>query len=1840
MGEKPADIKILRAQIVKPDSGVSINLLDEQSTVTIFKEINIEENIFTPGVNGTLTFTESSQIGEMLPLTGGEQLLLDVETPDIENASKNLLFYVHGVTPVVDEVNMMMRGNIRDQEWIVEFGSYENLYSNYTVNSIFEENSNNFVGKIASDSEEDDEEGLVQYLADKFFNPNETNNSIEEMEIEPTGNSVWLKRNHMMYPFRKQVQQLSPIQLMNYVTERAISKSNSNATNYLFWQDFDRWHFKSVNQIIKDASESDSIRNYYVDTDRNLNLLDSFASFIVAKEYSPLEFMDGGAYLSTYERIDPDYDNAFLDFTSFYDSHRSTIIEYSYQEEKDNIEKIEGFPLIDDAFEFEVSDSVKKYDSLYGYFDESHFNDPKIRMRHDHTEYSQTYRPDKNHIEPNKSYNESLLWQPMFDQTDAKADVLKSIIEIKEELESNRVKLSFKKDLKEKWKTYECSVCCLRGIDDGSTGDISTNYNIVSAGTFTDTVDYDPANPDANDNGFISSYPLDDENSPYSITMGELFNLKQPDEITSILYQTSATVWSLERMAQSIQEQMQYCELYPKHSNIYFDVTYVNNDPFNDPAEATYLVDAYTNLHSGAYEWAGGASPLGSEPGQSTPPYADSVFHGIYQPSVGGVHLFPCTGCYEPTPRSEFPPGSPRHTINPETIPPGQTPEGDVDPENPGEPAFDDAFYFEPGIGTVRDGQSARKVLVTDIERQDDCILSWGPAAIRMYEKKAELVTAYANNLITAWGKFVDRKVFVQSKAPYLDVPSGLETSFENVKSIKRKNIRGSRYEVFAMKESLVEDVESSYDYFVSYADFAGGTSGIHPYYDQAVNTEIGSFNGLLSPNIILGGIDLDQEFTATNALVLPEAVANSSTMDFSRNAVHVFTEGQPRYFALSGINNTTLTSVFGHLGFLKANRNASIRYDVPYDGSGFFASGYFGGEPGGKAETLEEYLQYGIKTKNLYAHDHRIATPSFSPDYESIYYGIWSEANNPDFRGQNTSVATYLTSDYFGGPENIPQVQTITNFALGLGYHNTPFDVFFTPFLGTKNGLSTNRHITTYGPELYPESSGVTNPFAYYTGIEKAWDQDDLPRPPIGTSNLGDNTIDVDEFAKNLGMSNYGLSTNYDLDYYRSFGFPGEIIVSITPTKVSNSTTQPTINDPETSEDVESPSGDQGSGPEPEAPFGADRLTSSTDYTPGGAIFGEDVTYWDLDGHVTVKIEGISYFGGRGGQLGYNDYTNNGKKSPLHVDTGYVEYNVGPQYTNAYDNFPDGSGQSILTDYVNRSNWYTPSQDTFKSPRRFFAEVQSYIRIEFEQPIGLETLEDFPHGFIRDAGMEYYAPYIVQLTAGPFGRHSANYNMSVIGVDPYGFDIAVTRTDKWKDYLFESGTKPVLYPVSAVEAEAYDPINVFYRTVTEENQWAHISFNNLPIPGERLPSSWHSFKAPMSVVSPDVLFENYFQSSIWHNGDYESYMNPESYQGVAKKTIVDNGSYKRYGWNGSGFIKNGLVENFGMIWDYSEETYPPPEEQEEGDEFKPEDYIWKFDVSGESEYGVITPPENATTIDDVKLDDYIHDLERNFSGQFVVFARRAQNNSCSQYECANPDGPVIAPPDTGEDDYDPYIECPMQELRPDILEYERYLEDLELIENADDEDLPQLDSRLRNLSLLGELTEDDFKNPTAEEIAELQSQVNECDLIEEKLGESYLGCIYSDPKAPNSCRCPEQGENFIEYLEASRTYATFWETPNEAPLRRDAQMVQLTTQKAIGVLPGDLSLRPGSIINVVNPHGITNKHPRKRSSGRWLIGSIKHQIRLGSHIMGLTCFRDSTPQDPNDITEPVYTQE
>ena len=164
----------------------------------------------------------------------------------------------------------------------------------------------------------------------------------------------------------------------------------------------------------------------------------------------------------------------------------------------------------------------------------------------------------------------------------------------------------------------------MRGLDDGITGGASSDYNVVSAGTFTDTVNYDPNNPEANENGFISSYPFEQEDSFYNITMGELYNLKQPEELTSTLFQIDATLYSLQRMQQSIEEQISYCSQYPVFSNYWTDIDFletyfIRGNPEDEEEgglyqryQNFYFQQNITNgLHNGSYGWASAASPLG-----------------------------------------------------------------------------------------------------------------------------------------------------------------------------------------------------------------------------------------------------------------------------------------------------------------------------------------------------------------------------------------------------------------------------------------------------------------------------------------------------------------------------------------------------------------------------------------------------------------------------------------------------------------------------------------------------------------------------------------------------------------------------------------------------------------------------------------------------------------------------------------------------------------------------------------------------------------------------------------------------------------------------------------------------------------------------------------------------------------------------------------------------------------------------------------------------------------------------------------------------------------------------
>ena len=81
--------------------------------------------------------------------------------------------------------------------------------------------------------------------------------------------------------------------------------------------------------------------------------------------------------------------------------------------------------------------------------------------------------------------------------------------------------------------------------------------------------------------------------------------------------------------------------------------------------------------------------------------------------------------------------------------------------------------------------------------------------------------------------------------------------------------------------------------------------------------------------------------------------------------------------------------------------------------------------------------------------------------------------------------------------------------------------------------------------------------------------------------------------------------------------------------------------------------------------------------------------------------------------------------------------------------------------------------------------------------------------------------------------------------------------------------------------------------------------------------------------------------------------------------------------------------------------------------------------------------------------------------------------------------------------------------------------------------------------------------------------------------------------------------------------------------------MIQLGYQKANGVLPGDFSLKPGEVITVDIDPGEGSVYPDKRQAGRWMVTGASHLITSQSHLMQVTCRRDSVPNDLNDVNRP-----
>ncbi len=637
-----------------------------------------------------------------------------------------------------------------------------------------------------------------------------------------------------------------------------------------------------------------------------------------------------------------------------------------------------------------------------------------------------------------------------------------------------------------------------------------------------------------------------------------------------------------------------------------------------------------------------------------------------------------------------------------------------------------------------------------------------------------------------------------------------------------------------------------------------------------------------------------------------------------------------------------------------------------------------------------------------------------------------------------------------------------------------------------------------------------------------------------------------------------------------------------------------------------------------------------------------------------------------------------------------------------AADEITPGFDGDDYIDYKKSASLFNDDLSESVPPALSLEGMESFVRVEFSSPIGLESLKDFPEGFVNKPGSEYFLPYIVLLTAGPFGAEAAKANVSVIGQDPYGFDIAVKKTKNKDDFakmnLHDTGADPaftdscnvfstasswlrhaqnvMFYKPNSNHGEIFTPVGLqdiftassLQRSVPVKSWWdlwvslpptAMVAYYNrtnvdestrgtVPFyeegaiagqPKTVWPSSdignyegWPIFITPSSenIVSgaypgnAAIVPNQAGSDEQLVTGQFEVKLSPN------EQVTTADGEPERYLSNDPSnvnyyFADFPNVRNIDNNKQYPVISYPIGTMIYGGAGFTA-GQVWKYDSSRMTEYGIVQLNSDSmpsiislmgtlgANIQDIqkyynwvsdKLIDWYQNtiFDNNFAAQFVVFSKQT-TSSCKDYPCANPSG--FADNSNCPAD-DPLCNCPCQELRPDKIKFVK--------------------DRFTGI-MTPAATADFGPEPSSIELRKLKEETNECSLIKSVLGEEWLGCVWDDPESPYNCNCPCIGEKFYDYMKYNQLYSTFWSTPLETPLYRNAQMNLLLANKMSIIVTGDLNVKPGQLIFLDSMIKESSSDKQKRMYGKWLVYKIERTFLSKNHMMKLYLCRDSSSKE------------
>jgi len=505
----------------------SVLLLDEDgkqlldlATQTVSGKIALEyitftESLSSPMVDGSLIYDSTKGEYEALQLNGKETIKIVAKTATKENDnddSSSVEF------PEFAIYNFQDSSNVSDTNKTPEGGVVRKLTINFCskeAKELFENEDlipDGFIGKIASgltfeeesveenaesslfeDEEEKeptliDKRGLVEIISENIDGG---------IDAEPTLNDVWIKPRLISMPYRKELENMTPLQMLNYCKDYSVSQDNPIAVNYFFWQDLGGWHFKSADKMLLDYKNKDDLKTFT--TSSNIIGKTRIYGFDVISDFSFYSSISNKSLYLFYDRIEPDYfSSPYARLMDDREKFSSKKIIYNYKDVYERglttVESLDPFHYISkEEIGLLENEKLRVNDIIFGYHNERAYNDQdKIRSvllrgnelgsgisgpeeqdgsdeeasiykfleQEEEQESSGSSGPKQNNLAHFNVY-EPNSWQAMFDCMDMDGEILKRIVkDIKQPTFEAKKKYRDMLAYKEQWNIYKYSVCC------------------------------------------------------------------------------------------------------------------------------------------------------------------------------------------------------------------------------------------------------------------------------------------------------------------------------------------------------------------------------------------------------------------------------------------------------------------------------------------------------------------------------------------------------------------------------------------------------------------------------------------------------------------------------------------------------------------------------------------------------------------------------------------------------------------------------------------------------------------------------------------------------------------------------------------------------------------------------------------------------------------------------------------------------------------------------------------------------------------------------------------------------------------------------------------------------------------------------------------------------------------------------------------------------------------------------------------------------------------------------------------------------------------------------------